>query len=135
MGPLDSVSICIIARASVSHHLRLCSEYLFEKLKTQNQHPITIHANWLSGNRMKQDTMKTYGFWLSKSNNLGDCSAAQVNGHEEPSQHSTTAHTGSPNGHHSHPAPHTGAQNRPQGNQHISSPGHHQSHGPSPIKG
>jgi hypothetical protein len=49
-------------------------KYLFENAKAQNHKVVTIHANWLNGARMKEDTMRNYGYWLTNSKTeLGKC--------------------------------------------------------------
>jgi hypothetical protein len=43
-------------------------------MRRRHQVAVTIHANWLNGNKMKEETMKHYGYWISLSaDKLGVC--------------------------------------------------------------
>lgn len=55
-----------------------------ETLKERNTEAVTIHANWLNGNQMKQDTLRTYGYWLA-TDQLGQCSLLKE--HKIPPTH------------------------------------------------
>ncbi len=44
---------------------------MLENLKTLNESIVTLHANYISGNRKKMNRMKEYGFWLAEGDRAG----------------------------------------------------------------
>ena len=41
------------------------TEALYSHLKTLNESIVTLHANYISGNKKKMNKMKEFGFWLA----------------------------------------------------------------------
>lgn len=46
-------------------NIRYYLETLLDNLKLLNESIVTVHANYLSGNKKKMQRMKEYGFWLA----------------------------------------------------------------------
>jgi hypothetical protein len=56
-----------------------CVEFLFDEAKIRKQKVVTIHANWLNGGKMKEDTLHHYGYWVATSRTeLGRCTTPAV---------------------------------------------------------
>lgn len=74
----------------------LTYETLMANLKTLNESLVTLHANYLSGNRKKMLRMKEYGFWLSHTDENGQHVCAVYKPHALPTASAATTATTAP---------------------------------------